>query len=242
MTYIDLLYQIQQDCTDKLNSESAFQYNIAVAYRKAVISQEIARRVPHLTAKNGKLGCAILVMMPLVEGTDPNVAAAQGDLLLPFHVVEQPEINFGSTGTGITSEQIALTVRAFIHQLDLRGQVVLYQDQRAIEPLPGLEREYPGCVGYQVMLRGKMSDLFIPQCATPTLSEGPALTITLSTTDSGATIYYTTDGSYPGSGNSTGVAHVYAAPFTVAAGTVVAFASYKNGYRGSDVEQYTINS
>jgi hypothetical protein len=244
MTYTDLLFQIQQDCTDKLNSESAFQYIAVLSYRKAVIATEISKRMPHLAGKNGKVGCGILVMMPLIEGADPNVATPQGDLLLPFHVIAEPEINEtpGGNGTGITAEQVALTVRAFIHQLGLRGQVALYQDQRAIEPLIGLEKDYPNCIGYQVMLRGKMSDVVIPQCATPMLSEGPALTITLSTTDSGATIYYTTDGSYPGSGNSTGVAHLYAAPFTVTAGTVVAFASYKPGCRGSDVEQYTINS
>jgi hypothetical protein len=136
----------------------------------------------------------------------------------------------------------ALMVRAYIHQLDLRGQVALYQDQRAIEPLPGLEREYPGCVGYQVMMRGKLSDFQIPQVATPTLTEGPPLTLTLACATGGASIYYTIDGSFPGPGNSTGTATLYSGPFTVEAGTAVAFKAYLAGARGSGVEQYTINS
>jgi hypothetical protein len=250
MSYNDLLVQLQTDCAGRLNSEDAFQYINAVTFRKAIIAQEIQEQLPHLTTKNGKLGVGIVVMMPSVTGEDPNIATPQGDVLLPFHIVEQPEINLGDAGTGISAEQVALLVRAFFHQWSDRGQIILMQDAQAIQPLIGIEQAYPGCVGYQVLMRGRLADQNYPQCAAPTLSEGPALTITLSTTDSGAAIYFTVDRTFPGSGNPGTVlpggrmvgAQLYAAPFTVIAGQTVAFASYKTGLRGSDIQQVTINS
>ena len=242
MTYSDILFQLQQDCVDLINSEAIFQYNAGVAYRKAVISQEIARRVPHLTAKNGRMGCSILVMQPMVEGADPNISTPQGDVLLPFHIIEQPEINMAAGGTQISSEQIAMEIRAYFHQRSFRGQIVLLQDNRAIEPLPGIEREYQGCVGYQVMMRGRLADQSYPQVATPQMSEGNGAVITLTCATSGAAIYYTIDGSYPGPGNSTGVATLYTVPFTAHPPVTLAFAAYVAGSRGSDVMQSTINS
>ena len=113
MTYSDILFQLQQDCVDLINSEAIFQYNAGVAYRKAVMSQEISRRVPHLAAKNGRMGCSILVMQPMVEGADPNISTPQGDVLLPFHIMaKSPEINMAAGGTQISSEQIAMEIRA----------------------------------------------------------------------------------------------------------------------------------
>jgi hypothetical protein len=255
--YFDILLQIQQDCADNLNSESAFQHLPALLFRKTVIASDISKRMPHLTGKNGKVGCGILVCMPTISGEDPNVQPPQGDILLPFWCVSQEEINYQATGTGISAEAAALMVRAYIHQFSLRGQVELYQDQRAIEPLPGIEQLYPGCVGYQFTARGKMADPQLSIVPNPTLAENSPLQITLacSITEvivsystngnpiyAAVAIYYTTDGSFPGPGNSTGTATLYTAPFTVPAGTVVAFKAYAPGWRGSDVIQQLISS
>jgi hypothetical protein len=252
MTYTDLLYQLQSDATARGNSESAFQYLPFAMYRKAVIAAEIQKRVIWQAGKNGKVGAGAFVMMPMITGEDPNIATPQGDVLFPVHIIEQPEINMASGGTGVTAEQWALLVRAFFHQWSDRGQIILMQDTQAIQPLPGLEEQYKGCVGYQVLFRGRLADQSYPQCATPTLTENPALTINLSTSD-GSAIYFTIDGSFPGPGNPqagviapggrrSGGWFLYSAPFTIAAGTVVTFASYQAGYRGSDVMQSTINS
>jgi hypothetical protein len=252
MSYTDLLYQLQSDAAARGNSEPDFQYLPFAMYRKAAIAQEIQKRLPHLAGKNGKVGVGALIMPPFVQGKDPNISTPQGEVLLPIHIIEQDEINNASGGTGIKAEQWALMIRANFHQWSDRGQIILLQDDQAVQPLPGLEEQYKGCVGYQVLFRGALADQSYPQCAQPVLVENPALTITLSTTD-GSSIYFTIDGSFPGPGNpQTGVIapggrrsggwFLYSAPFTVAAGTVVTFASYQAGLRGSDVMQSTINS
>jgi len=228
---MDLLLQLQQDVCDKLNSEAAFEYLAVATLRRHVIQREIERRLAHLTGKNGRKGCGLTVRMPSLQGIQPNVAPAQGEVLVAVDVVENPEINFNAGGTQVTAEEAARAARTALHQFAIEGKVLLYQDEKAIEPLAGLEKEFPGCLGYRVLLRGRMSEAAAAKCALPEIS-APRQTVSLSTPDERAVIYYTTDGSFPGPGNA--AAAVYAGPFAVESGTVVRWAGYLAGKLGSD--------
>jgi hypothetical protein len=235
---MDLLLQLQQDVCDKLNSEAAFEYLAVATLRGHVIRSEVERRLAHLTGKNGRKGCGLTVRMPSLQGIQPNVAPAQGEVLVAVDVVEMPEINFNAGGTQVTAEEAARAARAALHQFAIEGKILLYQDEKAIEPLPGLEKEYPGCLGYRVLLRGRMSEAAAAKCALPEIA-APAQTVSLSTPDPGAAIYYTTDGSFPGPGNA--AALVYQGPFAVPGGTVVRWAGYAAGMMGSDAGEAAIN-
>lgn len=83
----------------------------------------------------------------------------------------------------------------------------------------------------------------LPSAATPTLSPDPgtytsAQAVTLSDATSGASIYYTTDGSTP-----TASSTLYSAPFPVASTTVVSAIAVASGYSNSAVATgtYTID-
>ena len=231
----DLLLTLQQDLVDKLNSESWFYYVSVVSLRKQVITQEIQRRLPHLSGKNGRKGCGVMVNIPRIDAIQPNLAAPQGDILVGIDVIEQPEINFNPGGTMLTAEETARAVRGTLHQFAIEGKILLYQDKKAIEPLSDLV--YPGCLGYRVNLRGRMSELPQSKCVVPSITESGG-SVSLTTTDEGATIYFTVDGSFPGSSNA--AALVYSGPFTVASGATVRWASYLSAFLGSDAAQAVI--
>ncbi|HWD18143.1 MAG TPA: chitobiase/beta-hexosaminidase C-terminal domain-containing protein [Verrucomicrobiae bacterium] len=232
----DLLLTLQQDLVDKLNSEAAFYYVPAVSWRKQVIRQEIERRLPHLLGKNGRKGCGMVVNMPRLEAIQPNLAAPQGDVLASIDVVEQPELNFNAGGTMVTAEEIARAVRRALHQFAIEGKILLYQDKKAIEPLDDLK--FPGCLGYRVHVRGRMAELPQAKCVIPAIAEAVG-TVSLTTTDGGAAIYYTVDGTFPGTSNA--AALLYGGPFAVSAGTIVRWAAYKTGFLGSDAAQAVIS-
>ncbi len=234
---MDLLLQLQQDVCDKLNSEAAFEYLTVATLRRQVIASEIERRVAHLTAKNGRKGCGLTVRMPCLRGFQPNVAPAQGEVLVAVDVVEIPELKFNAGGTQVTAEEAARAARTALHQFAIEGKILLYQDEKAIEPLAGLEKEFPGCLGYRVLLRGRMSEAPAGKSAFPAIAAA-GLTVSLSTTDAGAAIYYTTDGSGPGPGNAGAL--VYGGPFPVNPGTVVRWAGYAAGRMGSDAGQAVV--
>ena len=74
------------------------------------------------------------------------------------------------------------------------------------------------------------------QCATPTFNPvagtfGSAQTVTISTTTSGATINYTTNGTTP----SSTVGTVYSSPVTITANTTLQAIAYESGYTNSAV-------
>jgi hypothetical protein len=100
---MDLLLQLQQDVCDKLNSEGAFEYIAVATLRRHVIGSEIERRLAHLTGKNGRKGCGLTVRMPSIQGIQPNVTPAQGEILVAVDAVENPEMNFGASGTQVTN-------------------------------------------------------------------------------------------------------------------------------------------
>ena len=234
---MDLLLQLQDDITDKLNSESALAVISVQSLRRLVIAQEVAKRLPHLTAKGGRFGCGALVNMPTIEGMLPNVFPPFGDVVSTIDVIENPELNFDpATGTQITCEQAARTIRLLLHQFGIEPSIMLYQDQSAIEPI--LDPLWQGCCGYRVKLRGRLQEAQTTRCAVPAIAEGPPLTITLSVLD-GSTIFYTTDGTFPGPGNAGAIQ--YAGPFAVVSGTNVRYATYLPGNLGSNAAQSTIN-
>lgn len=139
----------------------------------------------------------------------------------------------------MTAEEAARAARGALHQFAIEGKILLYQDEKAIEPLAGLEKEFPGCLGYRVQLRGRMSEAAAGKCALPAIT-APGQRVSFSTAEEGAEIYYTTDGSFPGPGNAGGTAAVYTEPFEVSAGTVVRWAGYLEGLTGSDAGEATI--
>lgn len=251
MPYPDYLLQLQDDITDCLNGDFQFTNIPFASWRKLVISEEISRRVPHLVGKNGKMGIGGIILMPTIIGESPNIAVGQTEAQCFIDIVEQPEINFAADkGVQSSCEQIARQVRAvlqplaFIGNAGLVGTFTFNDGEPVIPPIPDVDKLYPGCTGYRVSLRIKFSEAPLTKVAAPSIAwTGDTFTLTNNT--AGATIYYTTDGSWPGPGNfgtkqdGTQGTAVQGTTATVASGTFLRYAAYLAGATGSDIGQTT---
>jgi hypothetical protein len=241
---VNLMLQFQADVIAKLKSEALLQYVNVAGLRTLQLSSEVDAKRVWLAARNGKSGAGILVGMPSLQHNVPNVPGPERKMLLPVSVFSQPSINnLASTGTTLDAEVILDYVDALLARLQVEGLGVIYCDSA----IPNLETE-GGTIRYDAIYTAEVARDALVQVTLPSLTEAPALTVTLtndaSTPD--AVIYYTTDGSFPQrdpvTGNAAGTAVRYTVPFPVASGTVVRWAAYKTNYAGSDVGYATITN
>lgn len=231
-----VLIALQDDCLDKLQSEAAFATVNLVSQRKFLTSSMAELSSCWLTARGNKQGTAIIVGMPYIEDDLQQTGVSDATVAIPFYVFEQPDLAQSTGGPQLHAEELAITLRKLMRGFVFDGVCSLFTEGRSIVPAePPADNTDVVC--YEVTLKGRLRMPAESRVAVPTIAEA-ALTVTLTNQTSGATIYYTTDGSFPGAGNS--AAHVYSTPFTVTSGTVVRFAAYKTGLSGSHVVQRTI--
>lgn len=161
--------------------------------------------------RNGKAGTAIIVFLPDVALESAQNMSLPLRLKWKLRVVENQMFNESTGGTGLASSRLALHVAQLMQTRAFRGGNPLRCDPaKAIEEisLPGyLVHEINGEVTVRAAARAK--------CAMPVPAQTEG-TLTLSCGTSGARIYYTLDGSYPGSGNEDAL--LYEAPLTLATG------------------------
>lgn len=229
------LVRLQLDLAARLLCDDYFDDLTVVVLRNLIVANDVQAELVHLTVKDGKSGAGVIVGMPSVSVRSPNVGGPELYGEVSIRIREQPTINLGTGGTGKDAEAIGLRVLAVLHQFAIEGVGSFYAGENALQPF--LDEE-EGVIGQVATFKYHAAQTPDARCVTPTISEA-ALAVTLATTDGGATIYYTTDGSFPGSyAGSTATA--YTVPFTVTSGTTVRFAAYQTGRLGSDAAQALI--
>jgi hypothetical protein len=238
--------QIQPDVFNKLASEPYFAAVSLFLIRQERFESEINEALSSAAfdaRQAGKLpGATIEVLMPLVKTRLGNAPGPVVTLEQRLTVRENPTINLGSGGTGLTAEELCQAILQTLHQFQLDGVCqAFYPAAECVTPRRDSGRD--GLVAYDVIMQATCPLNAPARTGTPPPpAEGPPLTLTFTApaSDPSATIYYTTDGSFPGPGN--GAAAVYGRPFSVASGTVVRWAAYIAGKLGSSTGLATINS
>jgi hypothetical protein len=233
--------QIQPDIFNKLASEPYFAAISLFQIRRERFQSEIDEALSSATfdpGQSGKLpGATIEVLMPTIKTNLVNAPGPVVTLEQRLIVKENPAINLAAGGVNLTAEEIAVEILQTLHQFYLGGICqALYPAPEAIVSNGG----FPDLVAYDVVLRATFN-LTPPErtgCPLPPTEAGLTLTFTPPASDPDATIYYTTDGSFPGPGNASAVS--YTVPFTVAGGTIVRWAAYLAGKLGSSTGMATI--
>jgi hypothetical protein len=240
---MDPVFQLQSDIYGRLMGHAWFSDVPVLLNEKGIIADDIENTLKVFTTKSGKKGAAVIVDRPLREVNSPNPSGPEFDVIIPISVFEMPLINRATGGTEKTIEEITSEVMHLLHgwrSSPSLGQV--YCDKDAVTPVVGTDK----IIVTEIQLRSRMRLESPARVATPTFS-GNAAALQISCNTAGAAIYYTTDGSFPWSGNATAILHGYslltesgiiitteegnplalANPFTVQAGSQVRSVAYK---------------
>jgi hypothetical protein len=229
------LERLQNDTEHCLLSMHLLRYVTITAVRPRTsgevlnIQTKINNTLAGLSVRNGKRGCAVIVGMPELRDVNPNLRNVKGDLVLVLSVIENPIINEGADGTGFTAESLAWLLATTLPQTNLAPGGQIIADKELVTPMPEAVMEKR--IEYRVTLRMLSHSDAVEKVATPGVSLADN-TLTLSCATSGAAIYVTFDGSYPGPGNP--AAEIYTVPITDPTGTLRA-AAHHEAMASSDV-------
>jgi hypothetical protein len=238
MSLTSQIESVQPDVYYKLLSEPWFQ-NIAIfKIREKRLETEVNRALAGLAGRNGKGGASIEVLMPTLHSALADTAGPVCTLEQRFLVKEQPTVNQGANGTGLSVEQIAVNIAQTFQLFFLGGAMqgfytapIFYEYVATTEDVP--------FVPLLVTLQATFALTALTRTLVPAASAAAeTVTLTDQQPGGGSAIYYATDGSFPGAGNPAAV--LYTTPFTVSSGTVVRTAAYNGALQGSMVDTFIV--
>lgn len=227
----------QEDFYGRLLAVPALADIKILLQRKGVTESDIETALSVLNDRGaGKIGAVVIVLMPSLTPENPDSPGPLYLINAVVQVIEQPLFNLGASGTGVSAEQMAQSVRRSLHHFSTGyGSVYTFA---SMEPIPASE----GQISYGVRFTRKAGDANTGRCAVPAISADPAsapATVTISCLTAGAAIYYTTDGSYPSSANA--AATLYSAPFSVTEAATIRAAAEKTGLDQSSISKLTLS-
>lgn len=247
---IDLV-QAQAELVSVLLSAQGLQTINTVSYRKMRISGELDYRSLLTTARNGKAGAGIIVLMPTAADNNPSVSGPVLGWTFGIVILEMDAVNMNATtGTLIASETITQIVMDILHLFADELLGTFNVDRTAVQD----EKEYvfPGCIGYRINLilssgrTGQTPRVSALQCSVNSVPVSSlstnAGTLTILTATPNARIVYTTDGSFPTDTNGDNpVTQAYGGPFVINSGDTIRVVGYADGMINSAARYFTVN-
>jgi hypothetical protein len=199
------------------------------------IETDIVDALGVLNKRGGKIGACVLVYQPIAEPASAEVVGGVLNIDFTFLVMENPTLNRGSGGTQLAALTIARRLVGLFHLYHPRKVIgTLTMQPGAIVPV-----QLPVApVAYEVRFSAQ-EDLYTPtiRVTTPTITPNSGAapqSVTLACATSGASIYYTLDGTHPYAGNPS--AELYTGtPVDVATAATLRAGAFKTGLIASDV-------
>lgn len=238
ITTLDIIDRLPCELQARLEADDYFVDVPVIVEEHGNLEAEMNRQMAVITAKGGKRGVAVIVLQVIGDDDFPNLQFGPMTLRPAFQVLENVELNGSASGTGKSARKVARRIRDVIKCAGMVGLVKNMQaDKPCIEPVP-MPKEMSGrAQSYQVNFRClEVSTEEMHQVATPQITGAAGSTFTITCATSGASIYYTTDDSYPRAGGATSV--LYTAPVAVPVeGVTVRACAYKSGWVASWVNR-----
>lgn len=227
---------LQRDIEDRMNADSYFDdipitLMVPQSGETRLVEARYKQAEAGQLAKAGKYGVAIFIELP--DEKQPDETPGPLTLAEPqWTIIERKEVNYLTTGTGKSGSAVAdrilqLFERQCVGPVNSDLALGTFTKLTVINPV---ETESPSLTvvkGEVKVIRGPLD-----RCVQPTISAS-GLTVTLATSTSGASIYYTTNGRFPASGVSG--AALYSVPVVVSNGAIVKAAAHKSGLAASPI-------
>ena len=229
----EILETLQADVFGALKDAPSLANAEIVSANTGDVEAEVLRKLAPLT---GELrGLALVVLHPELISADRNLPGPRMNARIEVQVIEAVLVNRGTGGTQIRATTAALRALSVLHQLRT-GSLLLYADRNPMEPLAGK----PGIITYVLRLNAENvsggTTAKVKQLSFA-LDESGDLVITTAT--AGAEIYYTTDGSFPGSSND--AAFLYDGPIPVTDDFTLRAAAFLSPLNPSDISEVTVS-
>ena len=224
----------QDDITARLTLDAVTGLVPVFSQRKGITENDIQTKLGPLNSKNGQVGLVLIVLMPKLVATEANTPGAMYASRYGIQIIDWPAVRrMASGGSQISAETMAERVRNLLNFSSFgRGQSLFFD---GMEPAPQADETR---ISYIVYFRKLGADTWIQKAATVAISpqSGAApQTVTLTCATGGAAIYYTTDGTYPSSGNTT--ATLYSGAISVTTASTLRAAAELTNYQQSDPSQ-----
>lgn len=225
---------IQQELKARLEADEYFSDITVIDYRQKELASELDKLLGGVTAKAGKSGLFVYLSGYFADVESPD---APGPFFrgIGFNalVIEVPLFNsIESTGTGKPALECAIRVAQVLHHARAIGiHETILCDKGAIRQA---EAPDENSIAYTVPVTVPAQIDPVPRVALPALTADGAtpLSVTITCSTSGAAIYYTTDESYPWSGNDQ--ATLYTGPIALATAATLRAVAFKTGMLASD--------
>lgn len=228
-----ILRTLQEDVTGLLKAVPGLALAQVLAADEGLTEADVQQKLSTLTGAT-KIGLAVIVMQPEIPRAEKNLPGPVVRVEQSMQIIEQVLLNRSASGTEIPANVAALRVLAALHQ-QVMGHTILYADQKPVEPLPGKK----GYVTYLVTVYAEQLSAATVERVEPLafgLDGDGDLLITTST--SGAAIYYTTDGSFPGPSNAE--ATLYSGAVAIEDNFTIRAAAYLSPLNPSCISEVTV--
>jgi hypothetical protein len=234
------LSAIIEDVKERLSADSYFSDISVFSEKKGDLLNSILKSLGMLTTKGGKFGVCVVVMSPTASDQYPEGAASVLELTMSVRVLENVLVNtIAATGTLKAAIDVARRIVKVLKMYRSSGIVDLMMlEKQCIVPVA----DDIASIAYEARFKlGEVVETYEAKVVAPTITPAgtlPNVTVTLASTTSSSSIYYTKDGTYPRSGNAT--ATLYTIPFAVTATCTVRAGATKSGMIDSDISSATI--